>query len=200
MTVSRETVAKLELYQKLLIKWQKQINLIGPGTLSDTWRRHFLDSTQLYDHVLRRSNPDTEDLIDLGSGAGFPGLVLAIMGHPAVTLIESNRKKCTFLRTVARQTETPVTVFEGRIEHYQPPKPVKIITARALASLDKLISLAIPVMDQGCVCLFLKGANHDQELTLTRKNWNMTVNVHKSTIDPDGVILEIEGITPKHDG
>jgi len=198
-SVSRETLAKLERYQALLLKWQSGINLVGPGTLSDVWRRHFLDSAQLHEYVMQHPFSDDDELIDLGSGAGFPGLVLAIMGNSKVTLIEANQKKCTFLRDVARQTETDITVFDGRIEAYRSLKAAKVITSRALAPLDKLISLTHPLLKPDSVCLFLKGATYQQELTIARKNWNMTVKVHDSTTDPNGVVLEIEGISPKND-
>jgi 16S rRNA (guanine527-N7)-methyltransferase len=197
LDVSRETRKKLERFQELLLKWQSKINLVGPGTLAEVWNRHFLDSAQLYKFVLKRSDSGENNLIDLGSGAGFPGLVLAIMGCPSVTLIESNHKKCTFLRNVARETNTTITVFEGRIEAFEAPNRAKIITSRALAPLDKLLSLACPLLDQSGFCLFLKGARHEQELTLARKGWNMKANTHKSATDPNGVVLEIEGISHK---
>ena len=107
--VSRETLDKLSAYVDLLIKWQRRINLVGPNTVADVWRRHLLDSAQLYSHL---ADPKAR-LLDLGSGAGFPGLVLSILGAKDVTLIESNQKKCSFLGEVIRQTGCAAQVFKG---------------------------------------------------------------------------------------
>lgn len=122
--VSRETLDKLSVYVDLLTKWQRRINLVGPKTLPDVWRRHVLDSAQLYPLVKDQSGP----LLDLGSGAGFPGLVLSIMGVPNVTLLEATQKKCSFLGEVIRQTGCSAKVFQGRIETYPDKKAAETIT------------------------------------------------------------------------
>ncbi len=127
--VSRETLARLEAYAALLVQWSARINLVGRDTLADLWRRHFLDSAQLCSHV----PGSARSLVDLGSGAGFPGLVLAILGVPGVELIEADSRKSAFLREAARVTETPVTIRPCRIEAV-PPHPVDVVTARALGA------------------------------------------------------------------
>jgi len=137
--VSRETLVQLQRYADLLQKWGKRINLVGPSTLDDIWRRHMLDSAQLWPHL----PADTRVLVDFGSGAGFPGLVLAIMGVPEVHLIESNQRKCVFLREVARATGVNVTVHSTRIEAVA-GFPAAVVTARALAILAILRALGRP--------------------------------------------------------
>ncbi|MGH7060988.1 MAG: 16S rRNA (guanine(527)-N(7))-methyltransferase RsmG, partial [Stellaceae bacterium] len=149
--VSRETLARLEAYVELLGRWSARINLVGRDSLADSWRRHILDSAQVLPLV-----PDgARNLIDLGSGAGLPGLVLAILGMPAVELIESDIRKCAFLREAARVTGTEVAISRSRIEA-RVPQPVDVVTARALAPLDRLLGLAAPFLGTGSVCLFLK--------------------------------------------
>src|SRR5580700_2125505 len=167
--VSRETLARLEAYADLLTRWSARINLIGRDTLPDLWRRHILDSAQL-----RRLIPNSaRSLIDLGSGAGLPGLVLAILGVPGVELVEADSRKCAFLREAARVTAAPVTIHNARAEAIR-PRPVEIVTARALAPLDRLLALAAPFLGPQSLCLFLKGARAEEELTLARRGWTMT--------------------------
>jgi 16S rRNA (guanine527-N7)-methyltransferase len=187
--VSRETLARFEAYAELLQRWSAAVNLVGRGTLADPWRRHFLDSAQLYPLV----PPEARSLLDLGSGAGFPGLVLAILGVPGVVLAESDSRKCAFLREAARLTGTSVRVHAGRIETL-PPRPFDVITARALAPLDKLLALAEPFLGPGTRCLFLKGERGREELTRARKGWKMLAAVHPSRSDPRGVILELHQV------
>lgn len=188
--VSRETLDKLTLYSKQLARWQKRLNLVATDSLKDVWRRHFLDSAQLYRLI---PQPDLS-IVDLGSGAGFPGLVLAILGVQQVTLIESNTRKCAFLREVARATGVEVTIFNGRIEDYLPTSLFEIITARALASLENLLSLAEPLLAEGGFMLLLKGKTTEDELTLARKRWHMDVERIPSITDEHGVILKIRGL------
>ena len=132
--VSRETYEKFEIYHKTLLKWQNSINLISKNTIKNIWERHFLDSAQLYRFV---KNLDG-NVIDFGSGAGFPGMVLAIMGNKNVHLVESNQKKCVFLKEIAMLTETDITIHNCRIEDLSFIN-VDLITCRALASLSTLI-------------------------------------------------------------
>ncbi|MBV9966738.1 MAG: 16S rRNA (guanine(527)-N(7))-methyltransferase RsmG, partial [Alphaproteobacteria bacterium] len=182
--VSRETVARLEAYAGLLKRWSGRINLVSRNTLGDLWRRHFLDSAQL----LRLIPEKTRNLADLGSGAGFPGLVLAILGVPGVELLESDQRKCVFLREAARIANAPVKIIDSRIETVK-PHAADVITARACAPLDKLLPLAQRFIVPETICLFLKGENVEEELTAARRNWRMSAARLSSRADPRGVIL-----------
>ena len=187
--VSRETLARLAAYAELLCRWSGHINLVGRGTLDDPWRRHFLDSAQLCPLV----PAGTRALLDLGSGAGFPGLVLAILGVEGVALADSDSRKCAFLREAARVTGAKVAIHAGRIETL-PPRPFEVVTARALAPLDRLLALAEPFLGPDTSCLFLKGERAAEELTRARKGWKMEAAVHPSRSDPRGVILELQQV------
>jgi len=183
------TMARLAAYAELLVKWQARINLVGPDTLPTLWRRHMLDSAQL----LPLLPPGARRLVDLGSGAGFPGLVLAIMGAPDVHLVESDARKAAFLREAARVAETPVTVHVGRIESLA-PLAADIVTARALAPLSRLLPWAARHLAEGGVCLFLKGRGSEDELTEARKEWIIAEERAASRTDPSGVILQIREV------
>jgi 16S rRNA (guanine527-N7)-methyltransferase len=187
--VSRETLGRFEAFGALLKRWQEKVNLVGPGTIGDMWRAHFLDSAQLWPLAPKGARK----WLDLGSGAGFPGLVLAIMGAPEVHLVESNQKKAAFLREAARITAAPVVVHSRRIENL-PPFPVDVITARALAKLDVLLQWACPFAHAETVALFLKGQDVDVELTETSKSWIIDVNRYESRSDSRGVILRIRSL------
>lgn len=193
--VSRETLARLEAYAALLARWQSRINLVGPATLRNPWRRHFLDSAQLLPYLPE----STRRLADLGSGAGFPGLVLAIMGVPDVHLIESDQRKVAFLRAVAGETGTPVTIHATRIEALSGLE-ADVITARALAPLASLLDYALPLLrSQGGskgACLFLKGQQVEPELAAASARWSMTVERLASRSDPTGVILRLGAFSP----
>ena len=183
--VSRETLALLEVYAETLVKWQARINLVGAATLPDLWRRHFLDSAQLRAHI-----PAEAALLDLGTGPGFPGLVLAIMGQATTTLVESDQRKAAFLREVARRTETPVHIRNTRVEKID-PWPVDVVTARALAPLPKLLDYAFPFVEMGARLVFLKGKNVREELTEAQKTWHMSYVLERSRIDNAGWVLKI---------
>ncbi len=187
--VSRETLERLTVYEALLRKWQKTINLVGPKTLDDAWNRHFLDSAQL--HPLLPES--TRVLVDLGSGAGFPGLVLAILGVPEVHLIESDVRKGAFLREAARATGAPVTVHSKRIEAVQGLQ-ADALTARALAPLADLLDWGARFLTADGVALFLKGQNVEDELTDSTKYWKMRTERFDSVTDPSGSILRLSGI------
>lgn len=187
--VSRETLERLTVYEALLRKWQKTINLVGPKTLDDAWSRHFLDSAQL--HPLLPES--TRVLVDLGSGAGFPGLVLAILGVPEVHLIESDVRKGAFLREAARATGAPVTVHSKRIEAVQGLQ-ADALTARALAPLADLLDWGARFLTADGVALFLKGQNVEDELTDSTKYWKMRTERFDSVTDPSGSILRLSGI------
>lgn len=187
--VSRETLDRLRLYGELLVKWQKTINLVGPSTLPDLWCRHFLDSAQLFPLLPESARV----LVDFGSGAGFPGLVLAILGIPEVHLIESDQRKCAFLREAARQTQAPVTVHAKRIEAVA-PFAADVITSRALAPLAQLLDMAQPFLTPQTLCLFPKGQNVEAELTEAHKIWNMQVTRVPSRSDADATILRLSEV------
>ena len=192
--VSRETLARLEHYVSLLTKWQRAINLVSRASLSDVWRRHMLDSAQLK----AMAPASAKTWIDLGSGAGFPGLVLAIMGSGDYHLIESDGRKCAFLHEVARQTDAPVQIHNCRIEDFAGsqlcPPTVDVITARALAATEALLELAQPLASQDTVCLFQKGQDVDNELTNLQKNSNIIIEKLPSATNPDSVVLRIGGL------
>jgi 16S rRNA (guanine527-N7)-methyltransferase len=159
--VSRETLSRLESYATLLVKWQKAINLVARDSLPDLWRRHMLDSAILWPLI----PPEAQVLVDFGSGAGFPGLVLAIMGAPEVHLIESDTRKCAFLAEAGRHfAPGRVKIHRGRIEAV-PPLAADVVTARALADLDTLLGYAVRFLKPDGVCLFLKGRKAEDELT-----------------------------------
>lgn len=190
--VSRETLDRLANYESLLRKWQPRINLVGPSTLAEAWRRHFLDSAQL-----RPMIPiEARVLVDMGSGAGFPGLVLAILGVPEVHLIESDARKCAFLREVARETGTPVVIHSRRIEAVSGVR-ADVVTARALAPLSDLIRKAHAFIGETGIAIFPKGQNVDQELTDATRSWNMAVERNASLSDSSGTVLKISSLSPR---
>ena len=187
--VSRETLSRLEAYAQLLIRWSARINLVGRDTLPDLWRRHILDSAQLYRWVPGSAG----NLIDLGSGAGLPGLVLAILGVPGVELIEADSRKAAFLREAARIADADVTIRACRVEAV-PPHPADVVTARACARLDRLLGLAERFLTLDTLCLFPKGERFADELTAARKAWTMNVSVEPSLSDRRGVILRLQQV------
>ncbi|MFW5832668.1 MAG: 16S rRNA (guanine(527)-N(7))-methyltransferase RsmG [Pseudomonadota bacterium] len=185
------TVARLDAYTALLTKWQARLNLVGPKTLPELWQRHVLDSGQLY----RRLPPNTRTLVDMGSGAGFPGLVLAIMGVPDVTLIEADRRKAVFLAEAARVVEAKVEIRAERLEATA-KTPVDVVTARALAPLAELLGWAGGFIGPTTTCLFLKGGQVEHELTDAAAGWMMTVKRYPSLTHPEGTILELTDVRP----
>ncbi len=185
--VSRETLIRLQAYAEILRKWNHRINLVGQSTLADLWRRHMLDSAQLFPHI----PPQAKTLVDFGSGAGFPGLVLSILGVPDVHLIESNGRKCAFLREAARVTAATVTIHNKRIEGMTPLN-ADVVTARALASLSILVQHAQPYLSPSSICLFLKGRGVEEELTELRKISNIRGNIYQSITDPEGIVLSMK--------
>ncbi len=194
MNVSRETQGKLELLERELRRWQAIKNLVGPATLDQIWDRHIVDSLQLLDLA-----PDAKTWVDLGSGAGFPGLVLAIAGQERglkVHLVESNSRKCSFLRHVARLTDSAVTVHPARLETVIPQFVGKadVVSARALASLTQLLEWTEPMLKAGTTGLFPKGRDAESELTEARKRWTFEADILPSCTDSDARILRITSI------
>jgi 16S rRNA (guanine527-N7)-methyltransferase len=194
--VSRESAARLGAFVDLLVKWQQRINLIGPATVDDIWQRHIADALQLLPLI----RPDVTRILDLGSGGGIPGLVLAIAleRRPlTVHLVESTGKKAAFLRQAVQIIGAPAVVHDGRIEDLAragQPGHVDLVTARALAPLPKLLDLAAPWLQTGAYGLFHKGQDVDSELTESAKSWRITCARHPSVVDPGGCILEVKEI------
>jgi 16S rRNA (guanine527-N7)-methyltransferase len=195
--VPRETVEKLELYAALLARWQKAVNLVSPTTLNDTWHRHFADSAQLTGLA---SAP--KSWVDLGSGAGFPGLVIAILmanhDNCPVHLIESNGRKCAFLAEVTRQTGVHVQVHEGRIESIVKSGAIgaaDVVSSRALAPLDRLLGLAQGFFDSGTSGLFLKGREASMEVDEAKAQWRFDHRTVPSRTNTDGCIVEVRNLT-----
>ena len=190
--VSRETFEKFIIFEETLIKWQKSINLISKNSIEDIWVRHFLDSAQLY----KITKNFDGNIVDFGSGAGFPGLVLAMMGHKNIHLVESDQKKCTFLREVAMITETDVTIHNKRIENLE-FFDVDLVVARALAPLNKLIDYTEAFTKKSLVSqdlpkmLFLKGNSFQQEIMQLNKSELFSIQVCESITDKFSKILYI---------
>jgi 16S rRNA (guanine527-N7)-methyltransferase len=189
--VSRETFERLDAYVTLLLQWQKHINLIAPSTIPYIWTRHIQDSVQLH-----RLQPHARIWVDLGSGGGLPGLVLASILAEApdstIHLVESNGKKAAFLRHVVTELGLPAVVHSQRIEDaiQHLPQP-DIVTARALASLSDLISYSNLLLKSGAVGLFPKGRDVGEELTEAQKSWQFTYGLHESTTDAEAKIVEL---------
>ena len=185
--VSRETFEKFSIYYKTLIKWQNSINLISKNTIEGVWERHFLDSAQLYEITKHIEG----NIIDFGSGAGFPGLILAMMGHTKIHLVESDQKKCTFLREVSMLSETDVTVHNNRIENLEFFE-VELITARAIAPLNRLIDYAEAFANKSLTnykfpkMLFLKGKSYKQEISELSKRQSFSIEEFESITDKSG--------------
>lgn len=193
--VSRETTERLEIFRDLLLKWQKAVNLVSPATLPDLWNRHFVDSLQLGPLL----PPMARTLFDFGSGAGFPGLVLAILRPDlSVHLVESDQKKCSFLATVSRETQCPVTIHNCRIEALQASAVPDVITARALADLGLLLAYAAPwaIRNPGLVLLLPKGERYRTELKNSGPECFTQCEEFPSITDEKARILRISGLNP----
>jgi 16S rRNA (guanine527-N7)-methyltransferase len=194
--VPRETTHRLERYAELLNHWQKSINLVAPSTLPQVWSRHFADSAQL-----RTLVPESRLWLDLGSGAGFPGLVVAILQTGTADfrmhLVESNRKKCAFLAEVVRTVEAPVDIHAMRIEELaeraQSLRP-DVISARALAPLPRLLQLAEPFFGEGTRGLFHKGRETEAEIEAAQDRWDFAFRLHPSLTAKHARIIEITGL------
>ena len=187
--VSRETLDRLRIYADLLVTWNAKINLVSPDSIPNLWQRHITDSAQLF----RLIPHNTTSLLDMGSGAGFPGLVLAILGVQNVHLVESDQRKIAFLREAARVSGAQVIFHPGRIESI-PAFQVQVVTARALAPLDRLLDWTERFRGPDTLCLFLKGQSVEAELTDAYKQWTMVVRRHASVTDPTGTILTLREV------
>ena len=193
--VSRETMELLQIYVDVLVRWQGKTNLIANSTIDTIWRRHICDSAQC-----KLLLPGKTNWLDLGSGAGFPGIVLAILGREesgfCVNMVESNLKKCAFLRTVIRETGISANVYSQRIESVTKQfLGIEVVTARALTSLDELFSLTFDWLGQGSVGLFPKGREYLSELEKCRGRWEFDLIKHDSRIEENSVLLEIQNLS-----
>ncbi len=194
--VPHETILGLRRYADLLAHWQRSINLVAPSTLPAVWSRHFADSAQL-----RSLAPDARLWLDLGSGAGFPGLVIALLQAQVpdfrMHMVESNRKKCAFLAEVARALQTPVDIHAMRIEDLpekaQSLRP-DVVSARALAPLPRLLELAEPFVGEGTRGLFLKGRETEAEIEAAQAGWDFEFRLHPSLTDEHARIVELTGL------
>lgn len=182
--------AKLRAYEQLVRRWSAKINLVSRSDLDHLRPRHIEDSLALIPHI----PANTTHAIDLGSGAGFPGLVLAIATGIPFTLIESDKRKAAFLTDAARALSAPAKIIAARIEDAKPAR-APVITARALAPLDKLLGLALPHLAPGGVCLFPKGETADAEIAAAESHWHMQIERCKSASDPKGCILKLGQIS-----
>jgi 16S rRNA (guanine527-N7)-methyltransferase len=193
LDVSRETLDKLKIYAGLLAKWQKAKNLVANSTLDAMWQRHFLDSAQMMPLLEKVYGDRPLTMLDIGSGAGFPGLVLSVMGRGHAHMVEANGRKCIFMSQVSRETSAPATIHNERIEAIT-PFAVDIVTSRACARVIQLMDWAAPFLRNGVEMWLLKGEGADEELTEAQASWKMTVDRFKSLSDPGGVILRLSAI------
>ncbi len=196
--VSRETIEDLKLFVAELLRWNKRINLIGRGTEADIWTRHILDSVQLWPLTSRHSG---DNWVDLGSGAGLPGLVLAVVAKhlkvaAAISLVESDTRKGVFLSAMKHQLGLNVSILSGRIETIAPLK-ADIITARALAPLPVLLSLVDRHVVDTADLLFPKGKGYQSEVDAAKVAWTFDMDVTRSIAEPEAVILRISGLKRK---
>ncbi|MDX8446218.1 16S rRNA (guanine(527)-N(7))-methyltransferase RsmG [Mesorhizobium captivum] len=194
--VSRETFERLQAFEQLFLKWNRSINLAAPSTLDDVWRRHIMDSAQL-----ARIAPAAKRWVDLGSGGGFPGLVLGFLlaerPGASIDLVESNRKKASFLQSVTGQFSLPARVLARRIDDsYVFVSEPEIVTARALAGLPDLLGLSSPWLTKGARALFHKGRDYRAEVEESAHRWAFDLVEHPSMTDPHGVILELSDLRP----
>lgn len=185
-SVSRETIEKLEIYISLLQQWNKKINLVSQQGMDQVWKRHVYDSFQL----IRYLDSSVKSIADLGSGGGFPGLILALSTDIPVILIESDKRKTIFLREVLRKTKTQATVLCQRIENVNAIS-ADVVTARALTSLTQLLEFSKNILNKNGYCLFLKGRSVNLEIEEAQKNWKINYKTFSSQTNADGVIVKI---------
>ena len=193
--VSRETLDNLKAYEASLHEWQNKFNLVSSSSVEDAWNRHFLDSMQLFQYIPQ----DARVLYDLGSGAGFPGMVLAVMAkektpYLKVKLVESIKKKTLYLKHVADITQTGVEIFNDRIENL-PEEKADVITSRALTALDNLLGYAERFCDSHTICIFPKGKKHLEEIAEAQKHWRFDCQIIPSEQSEEGVILIIRNLS-----
>ena len=189
MNVSRETKEKLVQYSALLGKWNKSINLIAPSTVPDIWHRHIEDSLQLIPLLPTESS----DIIDIGSGAGLPAIIISLASQHNVTMVDSDKKKALFLKEARRILNAEYTVICNRIEKIE-QRAYDIITSRACADLDKLLTLSEPFLKEKSYCLFHKGRNYSKEVDDAEKKWSFAMEIIPSKTDNEAAILKLTNI------
>jgi 16S rRNA (guanine527-N7)-methyltransferase len=185
--VPRETKTKIEKYICLLLEWNEKINLIGKSTINDIWQRHIVDSLQLMLYI----DNDQKIIVDLGSGAGFPGIVLSMAGIKKIILIEKDKRKAAFLQQAASLCENEVIIISERIENIRMVE-ADIITARALAPLTQLLELTIPLIRENTECLFFKGQRFEEEIKAANQKFNMNYSVYPSITQEGAAIISIK--------
>ncbi|NIZ60631.1 16S rRNA (guanine(527)-N(7))-methyltransferase RsmG [Sedimentitalea sp. CY04] len=194
LDVSRETQDRLEVFEQVICKWNPKINLVSRSSLGDLWMRHIIDSIQVY-----RSVQPVNHWLDIGSGGGFPGVIVGILAADensgmTTTLIESDQRKSAFLRTAARECGVKIKVISDRIEKVEPHK-ADVLSARALADLNTLLGFADRHLDVDGVALFPKGVTWKKELEAARQHWRFDAEPITSLTEPDAVILKVKGVT-----
>ncbi|GAB1478063.1 16S rRNA (guanine(527)-N(7))-methyltransferase RsmG [Paracoccaceae bacterium] len=191
LKLTTEEIADLRRFADIVLRWNPRINLVSKSSAAEIWDRHILDSAQIFDLAPQSA----ESWIDLGSGGGFPGIVVAVIAtrrRPALTvaLVESDQRKAVFLRQATRELGLKATVLSQRIEKIADLR-ADVVSARALAALPELLALASPLLADGGTCLFAKGASRQQELDAARQSWSFNVTEVPSITDPGAAILRI---------
>ena len=192
---SKEIKEKLNIYSFILKDWQKKINLVSNSTLVNMWERHFLDSAQLYSLLPKQEKGSV--VYDVGTGAGFPGMVLAIMGRKDIVLCESSKKKCIFLEEVKKQTHTQVIIDNIRAE-LLPSGSANAVVARAVKPLEGLLKIAEPLINRKGLCIFPKGVNWKKELSIAEKIFHIEYDLVKSITSKESFIFVINSIEKKN--
>jgi 16S rRNA (guanine527-N7)-methyltransferase len=195
--VSRETIALLDIYVAHLLQWQKIKNLVAPSTLSEIWTRHIADSLQLISHY-----EGVEAAVDLGSGAGFPALIIAIFKRDenfTYHLVESNGRKCAFLQEAVRLTSAQAKIHAVRADEFMEnlSENVSLVSARAFTQMDELLELSHAALKKGGKGVFLKGISFQEELTQAQKKWNVNYSVTPSLVAAESVVVVVHSATQK---
>ena len=192
---SKEVEERLKIYNDLLSLWQQKLNLVGQSTLENIWHRHFIDSAQLYPLLPKEKKGKV--VYDIGAGAGFPGMILSLMGRKDMVLCESSKKKCAFLEEVKIKTNANVIIDNIRAEAL-PVTSAIAITARAVSSLDALIRMSSPLLDEKGMCIFPKGINWKKELLFAQKSFHINYKLVKSVTSKDSNIIIINRVEKKN--
>ena len=191
-SISQSQEIKFEKFIEELVVYNKHTNLVGKSTLTDPWRSHILDCIQISSFIEKKNS----SILDMGTGAGFPGLVLAIMGYQKVCLIDSNKKKINFIKGICKKLNIKVNIFLNRIEKLN-NKKYDFLTSRALAKLNKLLTYSHNFTHKDTVLIFLKGKTVNEEINEAKKYWFFKSKVQQSCSDERGKILIIKNLTLK---
>ncbi len=187
---------KLNIYIELLLKWQKKINLISGSTVKQIWERHIYDSLQLLPYLPEELI--NKKIVDCGSGAGFPGLMLSVFGRKDILLCEKSHKKASFLKEASRIMDIKVEIMETKVENLE-KKIASAVIARAFAPLNKIIETCSPLLAPNAPMILLKGKNVDSEINLTKRKWKISFKKYPSSTSSDGYILTINKIKKLYD-